>query len=59
MTKKTIDRAESDTGLILIAYNLRRIINIIGFKTLLKYLMERGKFKFFDNYPKQSYFKQI
>ena len=41
MTKKTIERAESDTGLILIAYNLRRIINLIGFKTLLKYLIDR------------------
>jgi transposase len=46
MTKKTIERAESDTGLILIAYNLRRIINIIGFKTLLKYLMERVSLNF-------------
>jgi hypothetical protein len=30
MTKKSIERASADIGLIFIAYNLRRIMNIIG-----------------------------
>ena len=38
ITKKYIERAEADFGLIMIAYNLRRIINIIGMKKLQEYL---------------------
>lgn len=38
MTKKYIKRAEADIGLIFTAYNLRRIINIIGTDVLKKYL---------------------
>ena len=38
MTKKTIKRAQADVGLIFTAYNLRRIINLIGIKTLVSYL---------------------
>ncbi len=38
MTKKTIERASADVGLIMIAYNLRRLISIIGIKKLLAYL---------------------
>ena len=30
MTKKTKERANADVGLIFIAYNLRRLVNIIG-----------------------------
>ncbi|BAX81470.1 IS1182 family transposase [Labilibaculum antarcticum] len=37
MTKKGIARASADVGLIMTAYNLRRLINIIGLKTLLKW----------------------
>jgi len=37
MTKKEIKRASADVGLIMIAYNLRRIINIVGRKQLRKY----------------------
>jgi len=40
MTKKYIKRAEADAGLIFIAYNLRRLINIIGFEALASYLRE-------------------
>jgi len=40
MTKKTIKRAEADVGLIVTAYNLSRIINIISVKTLMAYLTE-------------------
>lgn len=38
MTKKTKARASADVGFIFIAYNLRRIINIIGKKQLMAYL---------------------
>ena len=40
MTKKYIQRAEADVGLIFTAYNLRRIINIMGFDSLQSYLKE-------------------
>ena len=32
ITKKYIERAEADVGLMFTAYNLRRIINILGLK---------------------------
>lgn len=38
ITKKGIDRASSDVGLIFTAYNLRRIINLIGPEKLQVYL---------------------
>ena len=38
ITKKYIERAEADFGFIMTAYNLRRIINIIGIEKLVKYL---------------------
>lgn len=38
ITKKYIERAEADFGFIMVAYNLRRIINIIGMQKLGKYL---------------------
>jgi len=38
MTKKTKARASADVGFIFIAYNLRRIINIIGKNRLMEYL---------------------
>lgn len=44
MTKKTIERASADVGLIMIAYNLRRIISIIGINELIKYLKETLSF---------------
>ena len=40
MTKKTKERASSDVGLIFIAYNLRRLISIIGISSLGNYLKE-------------------
>ncbi|NOR75234.1 MAG: transposase, partial [Draconibacterium sp.] len=40
MTKKTMERANADVGFMLIAYNLRRLINIIGKNELIKYLGE-------------------
>jgi len=38
MTKKTMKRASADVGLIFTAYNLRRLINIIGITELGSYL---------------------
>ena len=38
MTKKYIHRAKADVGLVMIAYNLRRIINIMGIEVLKEYL---------------------
>ena len=40
ITKKYIERAEADFGFIMTAYNLRRVINIIGLKKLQGYLAE-------------------
>lgn len=39
-TKKGIKRASADVGLIFVAYNLRRIFNLIGQKALKKCLKE-------------------
>jgi len=38
MTKKTIKRASADIGLVFVAYNLRRIFNILSQEILKKYL---------------------
>jgi transposase len=38
LTKKYIKRAEADVGLMFTAYNLRRIMNILGIKVLKSYL---------------------
>lgn len=38
LTKKGISRASADVGFIMIAYNIRRIINIVGLKALKEYL---------------------
>jgi hypothetical protein len=44
ITKKTINRASADVGFMMTAYNLRRIINIIGKTVLRTYL---GKLKLY------------
>jgi transposase len=46
ITKKFIERAEADVGLMFTAYNLRRIINIIGIKQLQSY-MKKALFHFY------------
>ena len=38
MTKKGIQRASSDVGLIMVAYNLRRILNTLGKERLMDFL---------------------
>lgn len=35
LTKKGMERASADVGLMLVAYNLRRIFHIIGWERLL------------------------
>jgi hypothetical protein len=39
MTKKTIQRASADVGLVFTAYNLRRILNIIGKEALKRFAL--------------------
>lgn len=39
MTKKTMERASADVGLMMIAYNLRRLISIIGIARLIACLI--------------------
>jgi transposase len=46
MTKKGSQRASADVGFMLIAYNLRRIINILGMEGLRKYLQDRAELLF-------------
>jgi transposase len=41
-TKKGIKRAAADVGLIFVAYNLRRIFNLVDKNTLQKYFREVG-----------------
>lgn len=40
MTKKYIERASADVGLIFTAYNIRRLINILGIDVLRDYMKE-------------------
>jgi len=47
MTKKSIQRAEADVGLIFTAYNLRRLMNIIGIKKLSNYLKKTSLLFFY------------
>lgn len=46
MTKKGKQRASSDVGLVFIAYNLRRIINILGFRGFLTALLTACSYLF-------------
>jgi transposase len=45
ITKKYMERAEADFGFIMTAYNLRRLINIIGAEKMGKYM--KGVFQHF------------
>jgi len=38
ITKKYLHRASADVGFMMVAYNLRRIINILGFEVLKNYM---------------------
>jgi hypothetical protein len=50
-TKKGMNRASADVGLIFLAFNLRRLFNIIGAENLKKWLNERifSIFQHFQN----------
>lgn len=54
MTKRGMVRADADVGLMFAAYNLRRIINIIGKNEFKKYLQVLLSFFFAINSPSQS-----
>jgi hypothetical protein len=41
MTKKSMARASADVGLIMTAYNLRRLINLLGLKTLMEWALQQ------------------
>lgn len=43
MSKKTKERASADIGLIMCAYNLRRIFNLMTFKEILDLLQKVGR----------------
>jgi len=43
-TKQTIQRASADVGFMMTAYNMRRIINIVGLNDLKKYLKSIAQF---------------
>ena len=45
MTKRTLKRAAADVGFIFVAYNFRRILNIVG-KKVFKELLEKLAFDF-------------
>ena len=40
ITKKYIERASADVGLIITAYNIRRLVNILGIDVLKNYMKE-------------------
>jgi transposase len=56
LTKKGMERASADVGFMFTAYNLRRIINIIGQKDLKEYL-KKVLFAVFSSY--KSLWRQI
>lgn len=49
LTKKGMERAASDVGMMFVAYNLRRIINLIDKNDLKKYLQGLAKLFFTKN----------
>ena len=59
MTKKGINRASADVGFIMTAYNIRRIINIVGLKTLKEYLETVLAFVFEKTGPLKSFLSHL
>ena len=55
MTKKSISRASADVGLIMTAYNLRRLINIVGIDLLISALSLFNLLKQLKNAMKSTY----
>jgi transposase len=58
MTKKGKKRASADVGLMFVAFNLRRLMNIIEKNVFIKFLQELG-FLFFDKIVFQKAFKCV
>lgn len=61
ITKKYFERAEADFGLIMTAYNLRRIFNLVGIEKLIEHLyssLSALKFIFAILEAKSSFFNQ-
>ena len=59
LTKKGINRASADVGFIMTAYNFRRIINIVGLKTLKEYLETVLAFVFEKTGPLKSFLSHL
>ena len=57
-TKKGMKRASADVGFMFIAYNLRRLINIVDKKVLKKFLQEPGLL-FFEIATLPNFIKRI
>lgn len=57
MTKKSMNRASADVGLIFTAYNLRRIFNTIDKKLLLEYLRKLCHLFFAIKHPIKPIFR--
>jgi transposase len=51
LTKRKIEHASADVGLIMSAYNLRRLFNLLGFKELTNYLN-----RILENISKSGFF---
>lgn len=61
ITKKYFERAEADFGLIMTAYNLRRIFNIVSIERLMEHLcssLSEFKPRFARLWAKPNFFKQ-
>jgi len=59
ITKKTMKRASADVGFIFIAYNLKRIMNIIGLEKLIQMITSLISSKNKDKSGLYSIFKSI
>jgi hypothetical protein len=58
LTKKGMERAASDVGMMFVAYNLRRLMNIIDKKDLVKHLKRLVAFHVIKNGLFRAYFSQ-
>lgn len=57
-TKKFIKRAEAEMGIVFTVYNLRRIINIVGFNKMMAYIISIFYF-FAQTIPILSHFNDL
>ena len=59
ITKKSIERASADVGFMMTAYNLRRLMNIIGMKQLIDHLKEAVSYFIWLFYGKYQRIERI